>query len=367
MKIQWLTMSGYRSIRAIDLQLGQVNVVTGPNGSGKTNLYRGLLLLAATAEGNFARQIAEEGGMPSVLWAGARLKGHPVRMSIGAVIDEFEYRLTCGLPALSPNAPRTAFHLDPEIKTEELFYRNGPRRSKLLDRKNSFISARNEDGTAIEFPMTLLPSECALSELREPRRFPVLSMLRSELLGWRFYHEFRTDAAAPIREPRVGVRSTVLSHDGSNLAAALQTILEMGDSSRLASAVHKAFPGGRLVVEFERQRFQVALLMPGFQRPFDARELSDGTLQFLCLLAALLSPRPPALLALNEPETSIHPDLHGPLAELIVAASANSQIWITTHSQSLAEQICYLSGATLIRLEKVDGETRLANPSEGNC
>jgi predicted ATPase len=97
--------------------------------------------------------------------------------------------------------------------------------------------------------------------------------------------------------------------------------------------------------------------MPGFNRPFEAQELSDGTLRYLCLLAALLSPRPPSVLALNEPETSIHPDLIEPMADLIVAASRRSQLWVTTHSQALADHIKRASGVAPIRLEKVGGKT----------
>jgi predicted ATPase len=83
-------------------------------------------------------------------------------------------------------------------------------------------------------------------------------------------------------------------------------------------------------------------------------------LHYLCLLAAFLSPRPPQLLAINEPETSIHPDLLEPLAQLIVQASRASQIWITTHSEKLAGHIEKLAGVRPVRLEKQEGETRLA-------
>jgi predicted ATPase len=104
--------------------------------------------------------------------------------------------------------------------------------------------------------------------------------------------------------------------------------------------------------------------MPGFQRPFDAKELSDGTLQYLCLLAALLSPRPPNLLALNEPETSLHPDLFESLAKLIARAANKSQLWITTHSQVLADFILEYAGANPIELEKIDGATKIVKASE---
>jgi predicted ATPase len=99
--------------------------------------------------------------------------------------------------------------------------------------------------------------------------------------------------------------------------------------------------------------------MPGFDRPFSARELSDGTLQYLCLLAALLTPRPPNLMVLNEPETSIHPDLFGPLAALIVAAGKRSQLIVTTHAHELATHIKNAGDVQAFELEKVDGETRV--------
>ena len=88
-----------------------------------------------------------------------------------------------------------------------------------------------------------------------------------------------------------------------------------------------------------------------------ARELSDGTLKFLCLAACLLSPRPPALIALNEPEASLHADLLPALAQLIVNASKKSQIWVSTHSSSLTERIATLSGVRPIRLKLENGET----------
>ena len=104
--------------------------------------------------------------------------------------------------------------------------------------------------------------------------------------------------------------------------------------------------------------------MPGIRRPLAADELSDGTLRYLCLLAALLSPRPPSLLALNEPETSLHPDLLLPLATLVADAGRRSQIWITTHSEPLASAIARLSGTEPITLAKVHGETRITSERE---
>ena len=129
----------------------------------------------------------------------------------------------------------------------------------------------------------------------------------------------------------------------------------------LDEAIKQVFPGARLEIEHDERTglFAVMLHVPGLCRPLRSRELSDGTIRYLCLLAALLSPRPPALLALNEPETSLHPDLLEPLARQLVKAGKYSQLWIVTHSSRLAELVEKFSGEAPITLELVGGETRV--------
>ena len=86
-------------------------------------------------------------------------------------------------------------------------------------------------------------------------------------------------------------------------------------------------------------RFDVHLHQPGMLRPLAAAELSDGTLRYLCLVAALLTVDPPPLMVLNEPETSLHPDLLPALARLIRAAGERSQIMVVSHSEALAQEL----------------------------
>ena len=235
----------------------------------------------------------------------------------------------------------------------------GGKRIRLLERANATATARDADGNRRLIPAALDPAESVLFDLRDPGQFPELARLRQELLGWRFYHQFRTDPTSPLRRAQPAVRTTVLAHDGSDLAAALQTIREIGDGPRLSAAIADAFPGSVLLVNGGAADLSVGLLMPGFQEPFAQHELSDGTLHYLCLLAALLTPRPPPLMALNEPEGSIHPDLLPAVARLIIDASTRSQVWITTHSDRLADLLATDGDATSIRLEKVAGETRI--------
>jgi predicted ATPase len=366
MAIRELHVSGYRSIRDLRVCLGNVNVLTGPNACGKSNLYNAVFLLAKTATGGFARVIAKEGGMPSVLWAGERRsrgfgssRAEALRMTLGVKTDSFCYEMSCGLVKTSKESP-SAFRLDPEIK-EERVWTEHPKSGPLtfFERGPSGTWVRDGVGKRVSYSGELIPSEGVFSQLREPHLYPELSALRMEMGKWRFYHHFRTDKDSPIRKPQIGVQTPVLSHDGNDLAAALQTILEIGDGKQLRDSVARAFHGATLIIESSKAGFSVLLQMPGLRRSLEPPELSDGTLRYLCLLAALLSPRPPALLALNEPETSLHPDLLDGLARLITRASEDSQLWITTHSPRLAELIERYSKEPNIKLELVDGETRI--------
>ncbi len=355
MAIHELHVAGYRSIRHLRVPLTALNVIVGPNGCGKTNLYRSMYLLAVAAQGQFSRTLADEGGMPSVLWAGERT-AKTVRMHLGVAFDQLHYNLHMG----PPDAARSSlFYLDPEVKEETITFKEGPHDVPLLTRQGANVWTLDDENQWIPYPFALEPSESVLAQISEPHRFPQLSAVRMEFSNWRFYHQFRVDADSPIRQPQIGVRTSVLAHDGRDLAAALQTILEIGDSKILRDGVTEAFPGSQLRIDGPEARFRLALQMPMFQRPFTAAELSDGTLRYLCLMASLLSPRPPAVLALNEPETHLHPDLLKPLARLIVNASKSSQLWVTTHSEILAGHIKKFGGCELIQLEKRNGETRV--------
>ncbi len=367
MALTELCIAGYRSLRSVRLALGPLNVITGPNGSGKSNLYRALRLLAQVCEGEFARSLAREGGFLSALWAGPRTSKKPHRMVFGFRTEEFAFELSCGFP--KPSGSR--FCYDPQIKDEAIWYGNQRKPSTtLLERSAGITMVRDVDGRWVAYPLILGENESILSQLREPQQFPELFSIRDEIRSWRFYHAFRTDDDAPLRLPQISVQTPVLSHDAGDLAAALQTILEIGDGDRLNEAVQSAFPGKSLLIIANEEllckktpqntELCVALEIEGCDRPLLARELSDGTLKYLCLAAALLSPRPPALIALNEPESSLHPDLLGPLAGLIVDASQRSQVWVTTHSRALVEAIGEKSGVCATELRLDHGETVMA-------
>lgn len=338
-----------------------VNVVTGPNGCGKSNLYNAVYLLAKATGGELAKTLALEGGMPSLLWAGKKKQTTKTkkarRLVLSIQTDKFSYELVCGLssPSLS------AFTLDPLVKEEYVWFGETRRPSTILiERKTGSTWVTNQQGRRVAYPLTLSQSESVLSQLKEPHLYPELSALSSEIRTWRFYHNFRTDLESSIRLPQIGVRTNILSNDGHDLAPALQSIVEFGNAQLLHEVVERAFPGSELLINIDSQnRFEVQLQMPGLLRPLGARELSDGTLRYLCLIAALLSPQPASLLALNEPEMSLHSELMQPLAELILLASHYSQIWVTTHSLELAMMISKGSANEPINLVRTESGTQI--------
>ncbi len=359
-------VSGYRSVRDLNLSLARVNIITGANGTGKSNLYQALMLVARAAQGQFARAVAEEGGTPSLLWAGGERirytrKKPAKRFELTVEDDLFTFSFAAGLPTPNSLPPgKSLFGRDPEVKEEKLFLRDRHKPVLMVDRQGPSTWLRNAEGRMDQYALELLKYESVLPQIVEPHRYPEVNMVRQSLLGWRFYHQFRTDNNSPLRYPQTGVQTNVLGHDGSDLAAALETVIEIGDQATLESAIAEAFRGAKLRIEANETLFSVHLDVPGLLRPLSAREFSDGQLRFLCLCAALLSPRPASMIALNEPETSLHPDLYRPLAELIARAARDSQIWVTTHSRSLAEQIAERCNTKPVELVLVEGETWLA-------
>lgn len=356
------------------LELGTLNVVTGPNGSGKSNLYRALRLLAESADGQLIPSLAREGGLSSTLWAGPETitrematgeipiqgttRRKPISLRLGITGEPFSYSIELGLPQPS----NSMFSRDPEVKRECLWRGAGmEQRSMCADHRRGSLRCRGEKGSwkEIELPMTSHAS--MLAEYADPFAAPELILMRDVIRSWRFYDTFRTDAGSPARRPAVGTFTPVMSGDGCDLAAALQTIREIGDSDAMHRAIKDAFPGSRVVITNSEMGMQLSLEQPGMLRVLTAAELSDGTLRYLLLVAALLSPRAPELLVINEPENSLHPDLIPALGRLIRAAAERSQILVVTHSQLLLDQLEADEICVPLKLQKEMGETVLEN------
>src|SRR6478736_1640748 len=393
-----VAVSGYRSLRDVVVPLHGLDVVTGANGSGKSSLYRSLRLLAGCGRGDVIGTLAREVGL-----------------QLGFASDDFGYLVDLGLPQQASGSDAgagspSAFLRDPEIKREVVW--SGPVMrpgSVLVRRRWGVVETRaavggdddwasewgggGDDESAewesdpveapgsraaykasegsgaraprraarpgwTELTRSIRPWESMLTELADPERAPELLRVRRMIRGWRFYDGFRADAEAPVRTPQVGTRTPVLADDGRDLAAALQTIRENG-RSELDRAVADAFDGAILEVTVDNGRFDVALHQPGMLRPLAGAELSDGTLRYLLLVAALLTPDPPPLMVLNEPETSLHPELLAPLARLIRAAAERSQVMVVSHADALVREL------DVVDADEEDVPVGLGSPARG--
>lgn len=368
MSLSDLEIKGYRSIRAIRFPLRRLTVLTGGNGVGKTNLYRALEMLHLAATGDLAMAIAREGGLGAVLWAGERGVTDKPRLAleVGLVADDGEgttlprYGVEVGF---GDSRYEAVFAEEPQIKSETLIL-PGRRPVTLLQRDRSALWYRDDSGARRQMDDPLLASETALSALRGT--LPEVDMVRHLLASWRFYHGFRTDPQSPLRRPALAITAPMLDSDGGNLGAVLATLKHIrGDTTDLDAAIDQAFPGARLEIPVPEKFASFAMIFPDMpKRAFGAAELSDGTLQFLALLGALLAYRLPPFIALNEPEASLHPDLLPALARAISRAAARTQVWVVTHSTMLAEAIAEETGTQPRQVIRRNGSTWLEGLSE---
>ena len=369
--LQTLAISRYRSLHDLVVPMGRLNLVTGDNGSGKSSLYRALRLLAETAQGGVAAALAREGGLGSALWAGpaqasramrqgevpvqGTARSEPVALRLGFAADDFGYAIDLGFPVPSVSA----FALDPQIKCESIWAGPFLRSSNVLVERRGAMVRRRQGRHWEGVDDHLSVFESVFSQLADPQRMPEVLRLRETIRAWRFYDHFRTDADAPARQSPLATRTPVLGHDGRDLAAAWQTIVEIGDAQGLAAAVDDAFPGAQVLIDGSEGRLHLKFQQPGLLRPLTAAELSDGTLRYLLLIAALHTPRPPPLMVLNEPETSLHPDLLPALGRLILAATARSQLWVVSHATRLVATLRESPLCNPIALEKQLSRTTL--------
>lgn len=368
-----LAVAGYRSLRHVVLDPDRLTLITGPNGSGKSSLYRALRLLAETAQGRLIASLAAEGGISSTLWAGPEkfsremLRGEmpvhgttrtgPISLRLGFSSDDFGYAIDLGLPE-----PMHPFPHDPEIKVEAMW--TGElltRASMFAERRAQAVSLRQaRSGEWRRAFSNILSFDSMVTHCADTADGLELLTMRERMRNWRFYDNLRTDVDAPARRPQVMTYTPVLGSDGADLAAAVATIFAVGDADAFEEAVDDAFPGSRLS-RSGGEYGMVEMHQPGMLRPLGGKELSDGTLRYLMLVTALLSPRPPEIMILNEPESSLHPSLLDALARLLVQASRRCQVILVSHSDHLIDALRAEHPVHAIALTKTLGETHIAD------
>ncbi|MER2600486.1 MAG: AAA family ATPase [Caldilineales bacterium] len=354
MLIKELKVAGLLSFapQGIILPLRNLNVFIGPNGSGKSNLLEILALLKA-APVNLPVPMREMGGVREWMWK-PRLNGQEA--SIEAIVNYVgRHFLHHGL-VIADHGGRFEVvdeWIENELPNDQhetpyLFYRFARGHPVLNDSPQVRAAQRQLRRENIK------PDQSVLSQIRDPERYPALSWLQEQYQQIRLFRNWSFGPTASLRrEQNTHERGDFLSDGGDNLPLVLSNILTYVKSELLNSLrklyddiedIHLQINGGNVLLYLEEAK--------GRQIP--ATRLSDGTLRYLCLLSILLHPDPPPLIALEEPELGLHPDIIPHIAELLVRASERTQLLVTTHSRMLVDALA-TDPAHIVVCERING------------
>jgi predicted ATPase len=365
MKILSLSCKSFRSFRALGgWNPADLNVVIGPNSSGKSNLLRCIDFMAASAQGRLAETVQQAGGLDPMIWdgdgddLGISMECSPVNPGNGPL--DYDLRLS-----------RLGKGGDYSIGFEQLasFKRvqqgSAGKPFKFIDRAGSRVRVFDESEKAVVAPEDEVPvAETMVSLAKGPfTANRVISQFRAQLAGFSVYQDFHTNREAAVRQPSITRMEKRVNADGQNLISVLHT-LYTGDrdfKNEVNDAMRAAFGADFEELVFppaSDQRIQLRIRWRSLRREQSAAELSDGTLRFLFLLTVLATPDPAPVIAIDEPETGLHPSMLPIIAEYAVEASKRAQVILTTHSPQLLDAFSETRPQTTV-VYREEGETHL--------
>jgi predicted ATPase len=368
MKIIQLEVEGYRSLKSQTWSPGSLNILIGPNASGKSNVLRVLETLSTAAQGGLGRYIQQEGGMEPVVWDGQadrvrlRAKMTPLSPYKDVVKDALTYEIV-----LARLGKSSAYRIDNEVLGNFYEVETGEMTEpvKLLERDPRHAVVYSMDSQGFEAPPASIPEdEGLLSVAAGPftaNRF--VGDFQKELADWKIHQGFNTHREAPVRTPQVTRADTQVSSDGQNLVSVLHSLYMSNREfeDEVISAMRAAFGEDFDKLVFPPaadQRIQMRIRWRSLDRASSAADLSDGTLRFLFLLAVFANPMPPPLIAIDEPETGLHPSMLPIVAEYARDASQRAQVILTTHSPEFLDAFGDEPPTTTI-VERHEGQTIL--------
>ncbi len=368
MKILALEIKDFRSLRKVCWTPGDLNVVIGPNASGKSNLLQVLQLLTVSAAGGLSEYIRECGGMEPLVWDGTapglciQVKTIPPFPDRDVARDSLTYHLQLERIGGS-SAFRIAWEELANYRRVELGERDQPLR--LLERRRQRATIFDPSEQSLTAPEEEIPEEETLLSLAAGpfTANRVISAFQAKVADWAVYQGYRTDLHAPVRQAALARHETKIADDGSNLLSVLHT-LYTGDrefENAVDAAMLAAFGDDydRLVFPPAADgRVQLRVRWKSLRREQGTADLSDGTLRFLFLLVVFANPTPPALIAVDEPETGLHPSMLPIIAEHAQDAALRSQVIITTHSAELLDAFTTARPSTTVT-QRENGESFL--------
>lgn len=356
------------------IPLTPLNVLIGPNGSGKSNLIEGIELLHATPTG-FASAIREGGGVNEWLWKG----DGGIQVGMIDTFPDLDYSLTNGvspdvLKIANPKHLRynlafkaLAQHVEimgEIIEDSTVIDENGAivgsiyYRTQWGNAEVSAVTARGVGGFSgtivreqryLNHSM-LKPGESVLSQLKDPWIYPELTALGRRFEAIRSFREWSFGRDAEVRKPQpADLPADGLAHDSRNLGLILNQLEHSGAWSEFNGYLKRFLPRfDRFSTRLEGGTVQFYLHEGGLKQPVPATRLADGTIRFMAILAQLLSPTPPPLICMEEPELGLHPDAIALLASLLQEASARTQLIVTTHSDALVSALTEVADSVMV-------------------
>lgn len=356
MLIHELTLRGILSFGhdTAPLELRPLNLLIGPNGSGKSNLIEAIGLLRSTPFKLTTPMRGPGGsGVGEWLWKGAK---HG-RAKVEAVVDNPSGKQTLRhrieftekssrfelLDEAIEYAQPDAGHSDPYF-----YYRFRSGHPVLNVKGEIRREIRRED---------VVPDESILSQRKDPDQYPELAYLSDLYSRVRLYREWSFGRTSVFRSPQdASLPVDRLEENFSNLGLFLNHLRRKPKAKRvILERLRDLYQGlDDFDVRVQGGTVEVFLTEGDFVIP--ASRLSDGTLRYLCLLAILCDPDPPPLICIEEPELGLHPDMLPKIADLLISASDQSQLIVTTHSDMLVDAMTEQPESVVV-IEKHEGKT----------
>jgi predicted ATPase len=353
------------SFNEATVELGALNVLIGPNAVGKSNLIEVIGLLQA-APSSLSAAILRGGGVRQLLWLGD-LVPSPVAM-IGCQIELTgdQHATTIGYCLRFSEDAKGFKILGEQIAKAD---QKSGREESYLERSNTGV----EFGHAVAklflpspLAMIVPAGESVLSQFKNPADPTPTTELGRQFSRIRIFREFRT---GPLSGARLGVSTSVskesLVDGGDNLALVLHELDFLGVHGKIRSYLQ------RFCERFDDVKVNVGeglartfLKEAGLAEMLSAIRMSDGTLKFLSLLAALFNPNPPPLICIEEPELGLHPDALQLVAEALVEASESTQLIVTTHSDALVDALTDRPESVLVCERDFDNGTQMKRLSK---
>ena len=387
MLFESLHLTNLLSFRDTEVDLGPLNILIGPNASGKSNLLEALAVLQATPE-DLAGFLRRNGPVSDWVWKGSS-SHRPASNSatLVAVLDNpygghlAEKRLTYSLE-IAVNSDRLQV-VSEKLENIQPYQSFQPRPFYYFSIDNGYgrISPARTRGEGTDYgsteppdesltrltPENFAPTRSVMSQVRDPINFPVMTRTARRLAGMRIYRDVDARKNSPARRPQATDGDIeFLDDDLGNLALIANDLYQTREIAALIDSNLQRF-----YQVYDSLRFrvfggtiQLAANETGMASAIPATRLSDGTIRFVALVSILCHPNPPELVCIEEPELSMHPDAIPLLAELLKAMSERTQVVITTHSPELVDQFTSEPEAVIVCERGFDGDTQLRRLSQ---